>query len=270
VLEPQSNVLFAVLILGFAGLMYWMVRTRRIAFKIGAAVLAFVLAMQVGVLAVNRYFDYYPTWGSAVADLTNPGPAVAQVSDSSLVNSSYGKSVVPTPVDQELASRQGFTFQVELRGRLSHISRLGLIYLPPQYFQAQYRHYQFPVIELIHGQPGVPQDWINVAGVTAVLDELVTSGLARRAGDAGRQRRPADLAAVPGRAARPGRHDLPGAGRACGCGSDAGRARPAGRPGLGHCRILRGRLLRRQPGSPPAPVLWLRRSTVWLLLPADQ
>jgi enterochelin esterase-like enzyme len=180
-LEPQSNVLFAVLILGFAGLMYWMVRTRRLVFKIGSAVLAFVLAMQVGVLAVNRYFDYYPTWGSAVADLANPGPAVAQVSDSSLVISSYGKSVVPRPVDQELASRQGFTFQVELRGRLSHISRSGLIYLPPQYFRAQYRHYQFPVIELIHGQPGVPQDWINVAGVTAVLDELVTSGLARPA-----------------------------------------------------------------------------------------
>jgi enterochelin esterase-like enzyme len=181
VLGPQSNVLFALLILGFAGLMFWMVQTRRAVLKISAAVLAFVLAMQVGILAVNRYFDYYPTWGSAIDDLTNPGPAVAQFSDSSLVNSSYGKSVVPTPVDQELATRQGFTFEVELRGRLSHISRRGLIYLPPQYFQAQYRHYQFPVIELIHGQPGVPQDWINVAGATAVLDELVTRNLARPA-----------------------------------------------------------------------------------------
>jgi enterochelin esterase-like enzyme len=180
-LEPQSNVLFALLILGFAGLMYWMVRTHRNVVKVGAAVLAFVVAMQVGVLAVNRYFAYYPTWGSAVDDLTNPGPPVSQVSDSSLVNSSYGKSVVPTPVDQQLASRQGFTFQVELRGRLSRMSRRGLIYLPPQYFQPAFRHYQFPVIELIHGQPGVPQDWINVAGVTAVLDELVNRGLAKPA-----------------------------------------------------------------------------------------
>lgn len=180
-LEPQSTVLFALLILGFAGLMIWMVKTRRAVLRAGAAALAFVLAMQVGILAVNRYFDYYPTWGSAVADLTNHGSAIKQVSDSSLVNNSYGKSVVPTPVDQQLATRQGFTFQVDLAGRHSHISRRGLIYLPPQYFQPRYRHYQFPVIELIHGQPGVPQDWINVAGVTAVLDELVTSGPAKPA-----------------------------------------------------------------------------------------
>jgi enterochelin esterase-like enzyme len=180
-LEPQSDLLFALLILGFAGLMFGLVKSRRAVLKIGAAVLAFVLAMQVGILAVNRYFDYYPTWGSAVADLTNHGAAIKQISDSTLVNSSYGKSVVPTPVDQQLAARQGFTFQVELAGPRSHISRRGLIYLPPQYFQPEYRHYQFPVIELIHGQPGVPQDWINVAGVTAVLDELVNGHLAKPA-----------------------------------------------------------------------------------------
>jgi enterochelin esterase-like enzyme len=181
VLEPQSTFVFVLLILGFAGLMFWMVRTGRIVLRVAAAFLAFVLAVQVGILAVNKYFDYYPTWGAAVDDITNPGPAIAQVSDSSLVNSSYGKSVIPTPVDQQLAIHQGFTFQVGLAGRRSDISRLGLIYLPPQYFQSQYRHYRFPVIELIHGQPGVPQDWINVAGVTATLDQLVSSGLAKPA-----------------------------------------------------------------------------------------
>jgi enterochelin esterase-like enzyme len=181
VLEPQSTFVFVLLILGFAGLMFWLVRTRRVVLRVAAAFLAFVLAVQVGILAVNKYFDYYQTWGAAVDDLTNPGPAIAQISDSSLVNSSYGKSVLPSPVDQQLATRQGFTFQVALPGQRSHISRRGLIYLPPQYFQAQYRHYRFPVIELIHGQPGVPQDWINVAGVTATLDELMGSGLAKPA-----------------------------------------------------------------------------------------
>jgi len=180
-LEPQSNVLFALLILGFAGLMYWLVRARRAVLKVLAAVLGFAVAMQVGVLAVNRYFDYYPTWGAAVADLANPGSAIGQVPARTLVNSSYGNSVLPAPVDQQLATRQGFTFQVELRGHRRDIARRGLIYLPPQYFQPGYRHYQFPVIELIHGQPGVPQDWINVAGVTAMLDELVNARLAKPA-----------------------------------------------------------------------------------------
>lgn len=181
VLEPQGTLPFVLLILGFAGLMYWMATTRHLAWRVLAACLAFVLAMQVGILAVNKYFDYYPTWGSAVADLANPGAGVDQISDSSLVNGLYGKSVVPNPVDPALAVRQGFTFQVMLAGKLSHIARLGLIYLPPQYFQSQYHHYQFPVIELIHGQPGAPQDWIDVAGVAATLDELMRGGLARPA-----------------------------------------------------------------------------------------
>jgi enterochelin esterase-like enzyme len=178
VLEPQSTVLFSVLILGFAGLMYWMVRTSRIVFRVLAAVLGFALAMQVGILAVNKYFDYYPTWGAAIADLTNSGSAVTQASDTKLVSGGFGKALVPTPVDRALARAQGFTFQVALAGKLSHITRLGLVYLPPQYFQSAYHSHQFPVVELIHGQPGTPEDWIDVAGVTATLDQLVNDGLA--------------------------------------------------------------------------------------------
>ncbi len=179
-LEPQSTVLFFLLILGFGALMYWLVRTRRIVLRVVAAVLGFTLAMSVGVLAVNKYFDYYPTWGAAISDLSGSGSNVAQIPDSDLVAGSYGKkALVPTPVDKALAMVQGYTFEARLVGKLSHITRIGLIYLPPQYFQSTYRNYQFPVIELIHGQPGLPQDWINVAGITATLDQLVNSGAAR-------------------------------------------------------------------------------------------
>jgi enterochelin esterase-like enzyme len=179
VLEPQSTVLFVLLILGFAALMYWMVRSRRVILKVVAAILGFALAMQVGILAVNKYFDYYPTWGAAISDLSGSGANVAQVSDTKLVAGGFGKAVVPTPVNRALAEVQGFTFQVTLAGKLSHISRLGLVYLPPQYFQSAFRNYQFPVIELIHGQPGEPQDWIDVAGVVATLDQLMNTGAAR-------------------------------------------------------------------------------------------
>jgi hypothetical protein len=174
-------VLFALLILGFAGLTFWIARSHRIIVRVVAAVLSFALAMGVGILAVNRYFDYYPTWGAAISDLNGSSPAVAQVSSNSLVGGGYGKAVVPTPVNRALAEVQGFTFQVMLAGKASHIDREGLVYLPPQYFQAAYSHYQFPAIELIHGQPGLPLDWINVAGVTATLDQLVNSGLAKPA-----------------------------------------------------------------------------------------
>ena len=72
-LEPKSTTLFFLLIAMFGGLMWWLVRTRRLVFRVAAAVPGFVMAMQFGVLAVNRYFGYYQTWGAAAADLTNHG-----------------------------------------------------------------------------------------------------------------------------------------------------------------------------------------------------
>jgi enterochelin esterase-like enzyme len=55
------------------------------------------------------------------------------------------------------------------------------VYLPPQYFQAAYRHYRFPAIELIHGYPGAPQDWISVLDVTTTFAAMIDRGLAKPA-----------------------------------------------------------------------------------------
>ena len=55
------------------------------------------------------------------------------------------------------------------------------MFLPPQYFWPGYQRYRFPAIELIHGFPGTPQDWITVLGVNSMLDTLVSQHLARPA-----------------------------------------------------------------------------------------
>jgi hypothetical protein len=73
VLEPQSNVLFFLLMVMFVALAWWMVSTRRLAVRLLAGGLAFLPAMVFGVMAVNRYYGYYSTWSSALADLTNQG-----------------------------------------------------------------------------------------------------------------------------------------------------------------------------------------------------
>jgi len=64
--------------------------------------------------------------------------------------------------------------RLTVTGRRSHITRAVYVYLPPQYFQPAYRAYRFPAIELIHGQPGQPQDWISVLGVTGEPDAPLT------------------------------------------------------------------------------------------------
>src|ERR1700750_2818120 len=76
-LEPQSPALFALLIAIFGVLMWRRLATRRAAFRVLAACLAFVPAMAFGVLAVNKYYGYYQTWGAMVADFTQQDPSAA-------------------------------------------------------------------------------------------------------------------------------------------------------------------------------------------------
>lgn len=178
-LEPQSWVLFVLLIVGFGALIWWLVVARRVALKVVAACLSFVMAMFFGVLSVNKYFSYYDTWGAAIADFSNPSPnSGPQISQGSLLAGNKSLVFDQRAVYLRLAEIQGYTLRVAIPGKLSHITRHVYIYLPPQYFDKQYAKYRFPVIELIHGQPGLPQDWINVVGIQETLNQLVKQGQA--------------------------------------------------------------------------------------------
>ena len=72
-MEPQSTGLFLVLMGAFCALLGCVAMARQVAVRVLAAALAFVPAMLFGVAAVNKYYDYYQTWGSAAADLTATG-----------------------------------------------------------------------------------------------------------------------------------------------------------------------------------------------------
>jgi enterochelin esterase-like enzyme len=181
-LEPQSTFLFVLLVLIFGGLTWWLIVARRVAFRVIAACLAFVVAANFGILLVNKYFSYYDTWGAAIADFSNPSPnSGPQVSVGSMLAGDHSPAFDARSVYLKLALQEGYTVHVDVAGKLSHITRSVYVYLPPQYFEPQYRNYKFPVIELIHGQPGEPQDWINVVGVQVTLDNLVNQGRAKPA-----------------------------------------------------------------------------------------
>jgi enterochelin esterase-like enzyme len=173
-LEPQSPALFILLIAMFGVLMWRTLVTRRAAFRVLAACLAFVPAMVFGVLAVNKYYGYYQTWGAMAADLTQQGPSAASgVPDVKLAADSRSGTLDGSRSHLKAAQQQGYLMRTTVTGRRSGITRVVYVYLPPQYFQPAYRAYRFPVIELIHGQPGVPQDWITVVGVTRAFDRLL-------------------------------------------------------------------------------------------------
>ncbi len=181
-LEPQSTALFVLLVVIFGGLMWPTIFARHTALRVLAACLAFMPAMLFGVLAVNKYYGYYQTWGAVIADLSNRGvSAASSVPDVALTSGSQSGTLDGSRSQLRLAQRQGYTLRLLVTGPRSHITRAVYVYLPPQYFQPGYQAYRFPVIELIHGQPGRPEDWISVVGVTATFERLLQERLAQPA-----------------------------------------------------------------------------------------
>ena len=178
-LEPQSTALFILLMVVFCALVCWMALTRQVVFRVLAACLAFIPAMLFGVAAVNKYYDYYQTWGAAASDLGGQGSSqVATATSVSHASAAQISAILGSRVNVRTAAAHGQTIRLTVRGKSSHLSRTVFVYLPPQYFRAAFSGYRFPVIELLPGFPGSPADWINVVGITAAYRTLLADGAA--------------------------------------------------------------------------------------------
>ena len=172
--EPQGTGFFLLLMVVFGGLLVWVALARQLVFRVFAACLAFLPAMVFGVAAVNKFYDYYQTWGGMINDLTSQGTgsipkyAAAGTGTSKQFDKNIGR-VTSRAEDAQV----GYLFQTSVTGLHSHLTRDVYVYLPPQYFQKSYRHYKFPVIELLHGSPGDPQAWVDVMAVIPTFLSLL-------------------------------------------------------------------------------------------------
>jgi enterochelin esterase-like enzyme len=174
VLEPQATGFFLLLIVVFAALLFWVAVAKQVVFRVFAACLAFIPAMTFGVAAVNKYYDYYQTWGAAISDLNGGSAAgLPKLAAGGLTQKKITQDLNRSTnlVEDE---QFGTVFGTYVTGPKTHIRREVLVYLPPQYFQPAYAHYKFPVIELLHGSPGDPSAWINVLDVTTDFLTLLT------------------------------------------------------------------------------------------------
>jgi enterochelin esterase-like enzyme len=164
---------FLLLMAVFGALMWWLIVTKQMVFRVLAACLAFIPAMLFGVAAVNKYYDYYQNWNAAISDLSSQGVQAAEPPATRPATATGLRTFLGDTIDEPLARQIGFTLHLMVRGSLSHLDRSVYVYLPPQYFSAAYSKYRFPVVELMEGFPGLPQDWITVMDATAILNKLV-------------------------------------------------------------------------------------------------
>jgi enterochelin esterase-like enzyme len=175
VLEPQGTLFFLLLMVAFGGLLVWLVLTKQIVFRVLAACLAFIPAMVFGIATVNKYYDYYQTWGALFSDLSGQGvQSVPQVSAAGLGrDNATSVSDLIKMTNASLDAQTGYLFRTVITGPQSHITREVYVYLPPQYFSKAYASYRFPAIELLHGSPGQPESWINVMNVIPIFLQLM-------------------------------------------------------------------------------------------------
>jgi S-formylglutathione hydrolase FrmB len=176
VFEPQGTGFFLLLMVVFAGLIVWVAVAKQVVFRVLAACLAFIPAMAFGIASVNKFYDYYQTWGGMISDLTGQGAnsipkyTVAGAGSNKQFDKDIGR-VTSTAEDAQV----GYLFQTTVTGQRSHLTRDVYVYLPPQYFQKPYAHYKFPVIELLHGSPGDPQAWVSVLDVIPTFLNLLVA-----------------------------------------------------------------------------------------------
>jgi enterochelin esterase-like enzyme len=183
VLEPQGTLFLILLVIAFGGLVTWVALARQVVFRVIAACLAFIPAMVFGIAAVNKYYDYYQTWGALYNDLSGQTSSIPHLTAAGLGKGTTGsvKKLIAGSNDPQIDAQYGLDFYATISGRRSHISRQALVYLPPQYFSKAYANYRFPVIELLHGSPGQPSAWVNVMNVVPIYLQAMASGKAKPA-----------------------------------------------------------------------------------------
>src|ERR1700727_1580380 len=183
VLGPQGTLFLVLLVLAFGGLITWVALANQVVFRVIAACLAFIPAMAFGIFAVNRYYDYYQTWGALYSDLSGQSTSIPHLTAAGLGKGTAGslKSLIGTANDSQIDQQYGLLFSAGIAGRHTHISRTAYVYLPPQYFQKAYANYRFPAIELLHGSPGLPSAWVNGMNVVPIYLNAMDSGKAKPA-----------------------------------------------------------------------------------------
>ncbi|MEU9974010.1 alpha/beta hydrolase-fold protein [Streptomyces sp. NPDC051014] len=127
-------------------------------------------------IAVNQAFGFYASWADlfgtetdqgVVVDHTGAGPV--QLMSTSQVHGMGGS----------LPRTAGQIQQVGIVGRTTRIATPAYVYLPPEYFQPQYRTRTFPVVVVLSGYPGTARALVDKLHYPRTEQHLVREGKMR-------------------------------------------------------------------------------------------
>ncbi|MET7798520.1 alpha/beta hydrolase [Streptomyces decoyicus] len=132
--------------------------------RLGAIVVTQVSIVCALALAVNTNFEFYGNWDELLGNNDKAPVSVSQGGGQyASVGNIKGGLVQPagpqgldrvSGLPKGPADKVGKVESVRIVGRRSRAINPGFVYLPPQYFQQQFRRQRFPVMVVISGYPG--------------------------------------------------------------------------------------------------------------------
>ncbi|GAA3147856.1 alpha/beta hydrolase-fold protein [Streptomyces rameus] len=134
------------------------------------------LFVSVG-LAANQAFGFYASWADLFGTETDTGVVV----DHSVNGSTGGplQVVSTSDVPGVRATRPetgGQVQKVDIVGRTTHIGAPAYVYLPPEYFQPQYRKRTFPVAVVLTGYPGTAKSLVTKLNYPSTAQRMAKDG----------------------------------------------------------------------------------------------
>ncbi|MGW3206249.1 alpha/beta hydrolase [Streptomyces sp. NPDC001135] len=151
----------------------WRTVSGRVGLLLGTQLMLFA---SVG-LAANQAFGFYASWADLFGQETDQGVVVdhapgggtggpVQVLSSSGIPGTNGHGPQAT----------GQVQKVDITGRRSRIATPAYVYLPPEYFQPQYRTRTFPAAVVLTGYPGTAQALVNRLNYPRTAQQLAKDG----------------------------------------------------------------------------------------------
>ncbi|MEU6279411.1 alpha/beta hydrolase-fold protein [Streptomyces sp. NPDC047028] len=135
----------------------------------------FALIASLGIFA-NQSFGFYASWADLFGQETDQGIVVDHLAGGTGGPLQvYSTSRVPG-VKGSLPQAVGQIQKVEIAGATSHINSQAYVYLPPEYFQHQYRKRTFPAAVVLTGYPGTAKALVTKLQYPRVAQEEAKHG----------------------------------------------------------------------------------------------
>lgn len=172
---PSGTLTMAALVLVFGAALVGLVRFCRWYVRGLLGAVAFLVAAVFGMSVVNSYYGYYDSWATLMADLNADNGASAAPA---VFTQNGTRATLPATASGTTGARESGAWtvlRVPLPGPVSGVAhRGGVVVLPPGYADA--RLTDFPLVELLHGDPGGPATWTYGLHIADVLQHLAQAG----------------------------------------------------------------------------------------------